>query len=253
MADNLTVTKNGVDYTLPVGWGIFDHGNFEFNSKLEEKAFVHGSDCVGDGKVKGRTITVEFDSDGATEEEFNTAINTAYFYLTGEFDLKVGRTDRVYHVAGCQKIKTKEFDGFKQRWLNVEVVLMLADPFRYATTETKITKVYSEAQTAVEITFDNPSSIDVPLIFKFTPLVSMPAITIEHVESGQSFVVKDTLLTNPATLTVDGENGTVLRDTNNAINAFSGLFLRALPGSNTFKFTGAAGTVELRYTGRWFV
>lgn len=253
MADNLTVIKNGNSYTLPVGWGISDHGNIEFNAKLENKAFVHGSDLVGDLKVKGRTITVEFDVSGATEEEFNDAINTAYFYLTGEFDLKVGRTDRVYHVAACQKIKTKEFDGFKQRWLNIEVVLMLANPFRYATTETKIANVYTEAQTVAEITFSNPSSVDVPVIFKFAPQVSMADITIEHVESGQSFGVKDTLLTNPAILTVDGENGTVWRDTNNAINAFSGLFLRALPGSNTFKFTGDAGTVELIYTAGWFV
>lgn len=253
MADELKVIKNGESYTLPVGWGLNDYGNIDFNTKLESKAFVHGSDCVGDGKVKGRTITVEFDLDGATEEEFNAVLNTAYFYLTGEFDLYVGRTDRVYHVAACQKIKAKEIDGFKQRWLNLEVVLSLADPFRYAATETVISNTYAATQTAVEITFDNPSSIDVPLIFKFTPAVSMPAITIEHVESGYSFNVQDTLLTNPAALTVNGEEGTVWRNSDNAINTFSGLFLHAQPGSNTFKFTGAAGTVELRYTGRWFV
>ena len=253
MSDELQVIKNGSSYTLPVGWGLSDYGNIDFNTELESKAFVHGSDCVGDGKVKGRTITIECDLDGLTEEDFNAAVNTAYFWLTGEFDLKVGRTDRVYHVAACQKIKTKEFDGFKQRWLNLEVVLALADPFRYAATPTVITNTYAAAQTAVEITFTNPSSIDVPLIFKFTPAASMPAITIVHVESGYSFTVQDTLLTNPAALTVNAEEGTVWRDSANAINTFSGLFLHALPGANTFKFTGAAGIVELKYTGRWFV
>lgn len=248
------ITSSGATYELPEEWALSDAGSVTFRNKLEDKAFAHGSSIVGDGKISGRTITVEFDMQGVAEEEHDTAVNQAYQYFAQtDYKLQVGRTDRVYRVAGLSKIKHKYQKGFKQRWSNIEVSLLLADPFRYASSKTTITKTYTEAQTATEITFINPSSVDVPLTFTFTPTVAMADITIEHVESGYSFTVKDTLLTNPAILTVDVENGTVWRDTNNAINAFSGLFLRALPGINTIKFTGDPGTVEIRYTPGWFV
>lgn len=60
-----------------------------------------------------------------------------------------------------------------------------------------------------------------------------------------------TLLTKPATLIVDTKAGTVRRGTYNAINAFSGQFLTARPGENTYLFNGAAGTVKIRWRNRW--
>lgn len=254
MADELKIIKNGVTYTLPTGWALSDSGTYSFNNKLQDKAFAHGSDCVGDSKVSGRTITVEFDMDNSTEELHDAAVNEAYRYFAqSDYQLVCGRTDRLYKVAGISKIKHQFEKGFKQRWSNVTVSLLLADPFRYATAETIISNTYTGAQTETAITFSNPSSIDVPLIFKFTPTVAMPAITILHIESGESFTMQDTLLSTPAVATVNGEEGTVRRDAANSINTLSGLFLHALPGSNTFKFTGAAGKVEIIYTGRWFV
>ena len=81
----------------------------------------------------------------------------------------------------------------------------------------------------------------------------MPAVTILHVESGESFTMQDTLLSTPAVSTVNAEEGTVYRDSSNSINTLSGVFLHALPGANHFKYTGNAGTVKIKYTGRWFV
>lgn len=254
MADELKIIKNGVTYTLPTGWSLAESGSYDFNNKLQDRAFAHGSDCVGDGKISGRTITVEFDLDDTTEEEHDALVNEAYRYFAqSDYQLVVGRTDRVYNVAGISKLKHKFEKGFKQRWSNVTVSLLLADPFRYATIQTVISNTYTEAQTEKAIAVENPSSVDVPLIFRFTPTTAMPAITILHVESGESFTMQDTLLSTPAVAIVNGEEGTVRRDTANSINTLSGLFLHALPGTNIFKYTGAAGKVEIIYTGRWFV
>lgn len=256
MAEELKIIKDDKTYTLPTGWALSDSGSYEFDNKLQDRTFAHGSTVVGDGKVKGRTITVEFDLEGATEEDHDLAVNDAYRYFNQvDYLLVVGRTDRIYKVNSISKIKHKFEKGFKQCWSNVTVSLLLADPFRYASNKTVITKNYPADQTDAEITFDNPSSVDVPLIWTFTPPTggTVPSISIVHVESGQSFTLKDTLLTNPAVAVVNAENGTVRRDTGNSLNTFAGIFLHALPGSNTYKFTGAACNISITYTARWFV
>lgn len=250
---SLKTIKNGVTWELQTGWSISDHGTYAFGGKLEDKAFAHGSNLIGDMKIPGRTISLNFDFQEATEEEYNDIMNEAYLNLTGEFDLITGRADRVYHVAGCKSLKVKEKAGFKQRWGEVEIVLFLADPFRYATDETVITTTYTTEQLESVITFNNPSSVDVPIIVEFTPVAELPEIKLEHVESSQYFEVKDSLLTTPKVLKVNCEDGTVWRDSDNAINAFTGLFLHVLPGTNTFKFTGKACAVKIAYTAGWFI
>lgn len=254
MADDLTIIKGGTIYQLPSGWALTDIGSYSFNNKMQDRAFAHGSDCVGDGKVSGRTITVEFDLEDSSEENHDVLVNEAYRYFAqADYQLLVGRTDRVFKVAGISKIKHKFEKGFKQRWSNVTVSLLLADPFRYATSQTVIANTYVEAQSETNISFSNPSSIDVPLIFEFTPTVAMPAVTIYHVESGKSFTMQDTLLSTPAVAAVNAEEGTVYRDSSNSINTLSGVFLHALPGTNNFRYTGNAGTIKIKFTARWFV
>ena len=254
MEENLIIIKNGIQYVLPSGWAIVDSGSYEFNNKLEDKAFVHGGNVVGDGKVKGRTITVEFDMKEVTEQEHDDVVNLAYSAFYGKYNLIVGREDRMYKIAAISKIKHKFEKGFKQRWSNVTVSLLLAEPFRYSINPITIRHEFSEAQTEKEITFFKQSSVDTPLIFKFTPALEsdLPAVKIQHVESGQEFTMTDTVLVNK-TAVIDGEQGTVRRGEDNSINTFSGLFLHALPGSNTLKYTGKACTLEIVYTPRWFV
>ncbi|MEG0798694.1 MAG: phage tail family protein [Acidaminococcaceae bacterium] len=256
MADELKIIKNGVTYTLPTGWSLADSGSYDFNNKLQDRAFAHGSSIVGDGKVEGRTIVVEFDMQEATEEEHDTAVNQAYQYFAQtDYKLIVGRSDRVYRVAGLSKIKHKYQKGFKQRWSNVDVSLLLADPFRYAKAATGVVKIFSAAAEDAVITVVNNSSVDVPLIWTFTPPAAgtVPSVVITHVESGQAFRLTDTLLTYPAVAVVNAEAGTVRRNTGNSLNTFSGIFLHAFPGSNTFKYTGAACKVDIAFTARWFV
>lgn len=255
MEDELIIIKNNIRYALPTGWALADAGAHEFNNKLEDKAFVHGGNIVGDGKTKGRTITVEFDIKEITKYEHDEVVNQAYAnFCRTPFELVAGREDRVYKVAAVSKIKHKFEKGFKQRWSNVTVSLLLAEPFRYSVNPVTIRYEFSEAQTEKEITFVNQSSVETPLIFKFTTLqdVELPSVKIQHLESGKEFTMTDTVLVNKTAI-IDGEQGTVRRGEDNSINTFSGLFLEALPGSNTLKYTGKGCILEIVYTPRWFV
>lgn len=237
-------------------WSIKDAGSYSVRLKNTEQAYAHGGFTVGDGKVNTRSIAVEFLKTGATEEEHDAAVNDAYvLFYAQNYYLSTGRPDRCYHVAGVDKIKHEFQKGFKQRKSRITVNLLLADPFRYATQETAVTFEFKASQTGAEMVLNNPSSVDVPLIFTFTPQGKNTAADIQvvHDETGERFKMADTLLTAPAVAVVDGERGTVRRDRGNSLNTFQGVFLRALPGRNVYIYRGDAVRVDIAYTGRWFV
>ena len=252
----LKIIKNDRVYVLPDGWELDDAGSYDFSLKLQDRAFAHGSYAVGDGYVKGRSIKVSFDLKRESEKDHDQIVNEAYqAFAQRDYVLHTGRPDRCFKVAGISKLKHKYQKGFKQRWSDIEISLLLADPFRYATASTLRKTVFEELQSGTEISIHSEASVDVPLIFTFRPFEgqSMPDISIVHVESGESFRLRDTLLTAPATAVVNGETGTVRRGSANSLNTFSGLFLHAAPGRNTYKYTGSAGEVDIQFTERWFV
>lgn len=252
----LQIIKAGMTYTLPANWSMSDAGTISFNNKLSDRSFTHGSTLTGDGYAAGRTIKVSCYLAGDTEEKYNQLVNDAYKYFSmKDYELRAGRMDRHYRVAGCQKLEAKEVKGFKQRRAEITATLLLADPFRYAKDSTTHTVTFAEAVTDEIITINNPSDIDVPLIWTFTPPDggTMSDITVIHVNTGKQFKFTDALLTAPAVGVVNGENGTVRRDTFNAINAFSGIFVHADVGENRYKVSCGAGMVSITYTGRWIV
>lgn len=250
---DLFIIKNGITYPLPTGWELSKATDVDFNNKLTNKAFAHGSTLTGDGKIKGKTIEIEFTLEGATEEEHDAAMNLAYEkFCQSDYTLICGRIDRAFKVAAVSKVTGNYEKAFKQRRSNVKVALLLTNPFRYATTPTTATHFCGSG---TEVSIYNPSSIDVPLIFTFTPLenTTVPSIEITHKESTDTFSVKDTLLTAPAVAVVNGETGTVRRNAGNSLNTFSGLFLKALPGQNTYIYKGAECNVGITFTARWLV
>lgn len=248
------ITNGGIEYPLPAAWSLQDAGSYTFRHKLQSKAFAHGGDVVGDGKVEGRTIKVAFYLAGTTEQEHDEAVNQAYTYFAQtNYDLVTGRNDRVFHVAGLSKIAHKWVKGYKQRWSEITISLLLADPFRYEAQESKVTFVFPQATVEAEMVLHNLGSVDTPLTFKFIPEKGMPHIVVWHQEAKEKFTLSDALLTAPKTAIINGKEGTVWRDKENSINSFTGSFLKAKPGSNLFLYTGAAGTVEITYTNRWFI
>lgn len=255
-ADNLKILKDGHEYVLPAEWSLSDACSYDFNNKIGDRAFSHGGDVVGDGMVKGHTIKVKFSLKSKDEFSHDELLNRAYRYFAQtDYKLYCGRSDRCFNVASISKITHEYENGFKQRWSNITVSLLLADPFRYDVTQTVITTNFISEQNETKIIVENPSSVDVPLIFTFIPPEgsTTPDIAILHVTSGQRFILKDTLLTAPAISVVNGETGTVRRDTGNSLNTFNGIFLHAFPGENIYEYTGAACKVNIAYTARWFI
>ncbi|MDR2006907.1 MAG: phage tail family protein [Acidaminococcales bacterium] len=250
--DRLTIQKNGISYFLPVPWGIDGAGDIEYRLKAEERAFSHGATVSGDKHIKSRNLDIKLHVKAETAAEHDKLANE----IIGKFQqqdymLVAGRLSRAYNVAGMMKTKHKFIKSFKQRFSEITVTLLLADPFRYAAQPAKTTVSLSDTANAVQLY--NPGSIDTPLAITLRPAVSMNDATIHHVETGRSCRIRDSLLTNPAALTADTKEGTVRRGTFNAINTFSGQFLTALPGLNRYEVTSAAGEIEIAFTARWLI
>ena len=252
--NTLKIVKDGYEYTLPVTWALDDAGSYTFNNKVEDRAFAHGGDIVGDGLVKGHTIKVEFIMQSDTEADHDELLNRAYryFYQT-DYKLYCGRQDRCFNVAGVSKFSHEYIKGFRQRMSEVKVTLLLADPFRYQGQETEVIFDYDIAQSRAEMAVHNLGSVDTPLTFRFIPKSSMSSITIWQKETKKQFQLSDAQLISPKTSVVNTKEGTVWRDTANAINTFSGQFLSAVPGKNTLFYTGGAGRLEISFTNRWFI
>ena len=254
----LVIKKDGRSYRLPYNWSIDGDGNVSYRIKENQKAYAHGAVISGDRKIDSRTLTIEIYVFGTDVDDYQNRVNEVYNHFgQNDYQLFAGMQDSYYRVAGVSKIKNSYLKSYKQTAAKVEITLVLADPFRYSAAQTLRKEVFNEEQTETAITLFNAGSVDTPLIWRFIPLPDggvMHDITITHVESGEFFKLKDTLLTDPANVIVNGQAGTVRRVDNNAgnsLNTFSGLFLHALPGRNTYMYTGAAGTIEIAFEERW--
>lgn len=247
-AEQLVV--NGV--ALPYAYSFESAGDITVRAKQEKRGYSHGSTISGDGFIDGKKITLGFTIEGATPSEHDTKLNELYqIFYQKDYKLEAGQNRGYYNVAAMASTKEKWVKGFKGTKGEVDISLLLADPFRYASNESELVTVYAAAAKDAQITIENGGSVEVPLTIELVPDTTMSDVTITHVESGYSMRVADTLLTKPATLIVDTKAGTVRRGTYNAINAFSGQFLTAKPGSNTYIVNSAAGTVKIRWRNRW--
>lgn len=252
--DKLKILKDGHEYVLPSAWSLSDAGSYDFNSKIEDRAFSHGGDAVGDGMIKGHTIKVKFSMLAADEFSHDEQLNRAYRYFAQkDYKLYCGRSDRCFNVAGISKITHEYENGFKQRWSHITVSLLLADPFRYEGQESLVTYDFPSEAYQAKMVLHNLGSVATPLTFKFIPKNKMADVTIWHKETKEQFKLSDALLIAPAFTVINSKDGTVWRNTANSINTFNGQFLEAIPGKNSFFYTGGAGRIEITYTNRWFI
>lgn len=236
--------------SLPYKFKLESSGDISVRSKTEKRAYSHGSTLTGDGYIDGKTIKLTFHISGTNQDDYNAKVNNLYakLYAT-DYKLSVGN-ETYWNVAGLSKITSKFIEGYQFMKADVTASLLLSDPFRYGSLHEELIDVDVPAK-ELEFKINNIGSVMTPLIFTFIPSATMNDITVKHVETGKSMRIADTLLTNPATLTVDTKAGTVRRDTYNAINFFSGQFLTAETGENTYKLTCAVGKVKINWIDRW--
>ncbi len=221
---------------------------------------------------------VKYEEKNAYPDEYITVISAAgveqrqYLRVAisniNDIKMRIKEADKAYahgsYAYGDGKIESRKMKlschkkwvkGFKWLWSDIDITLMMTDPFVYATADTVVNIPFTENQTDKVVSLYNDSAIDVPLIFDFIPMADTPMdnVKIMHTDSGEQMQLTDSLLSYPHKARVDGNVGTVRRDNDNSINTFSGVFLHALPGRNEFKFTCPAGQVKIIYRARWFI
>lgn len=237
---------------LPYAYSFDGAADITVRAKSEKRGYSHGSTISGDGFIDGKKITLGFVIEGSTPAEHDAKLNDLYQLMyQRDYQLQSGSGRGYYNIACMASTKEKWVDSFKGTKGEVDITLLLSDPFRYDSAESEKVTEFTAAAKDAQIVISNGGSVETPLTIELIPLTTMNDVTITHVESGYSMRVADTLLTKPATLIVDTKAGTVRRGTYNAINAFSGQFLTARPGENTYLFNGAAGTVKISWRNRW--
>lgn len=250
------VSAAGVEQRQYLRVAISNINDIKMRIKEADKAFAHGSYAYGDGKVESRKLKLSCHIRGCDQKDHDRQFNNLIGLLTQRnYTLRLARCDREYRIAGLLDVKQKWIKGFKWVWSDVDITLLLTDPFIYATADTVQNIEFSEAQIDASISLYNDASIDVPLIIEFSPLEGQPMdnVKIVHTDSGEQMQLTDALLSYPHKVRIDGNVGTVRRDNDNSINTFSGVFLHALAGRNEFKFTGSAGRISIIYRSRWFI
>lgn len=250
MSDNLIIKKGSAIYTLPKMWGISGNGDYTFNAKFADNAYSHGSSVTGDKMSKGRTIEITFDALAETQEEHDAVVNEAYFYFNQtDYTLIAGREDRYYNVNCLQKIKHKWVKGFKQRYSEVTITLMLADPFRYSNTPIIYSKVMKDE---MQVIINNIGNVLSPLLINVSPVLTADDVKIIH-NHDKEMTLKDSTLTVPANCNINSQDGTVYRGSINNINTFDGSFLQINPGINSYQYFGNEALVTFTFTPRWFI
>lgn len=252
--NQLYIVKRDNNFSLSIPWALEDVGNYDFNNKIEDRAFSHGGDIVGDGTVKGHSIKIRFQVCGETEVEHDELLNEVYeAFCQHNYKLFCGRKDRYYRVSGVSKITQEYLKGWKQLCSNVSINLLLADPFRYSTHSSSNNFSYEVKAAHEKMVVINEGNVPTPIIFKLRPEEKMDFIVIEQYETERKFELKDALLIKGRQAQINAISGTVWRDKENSINAFSGQFLFAVPGKNTFFYTGNPGKIDIVFRPRWFL
>lgn len=236
---------------LPYQYSLEDSADLSVRAKAEKRGYSHGSTITGDGYIDGKKIKLGFLISGTNQADYNKNLNELLriFY---QRDYKLSTCDGYYNVACMASCAAKWIKGYKGVKADVDVTLLLADPFRYADEESGKAGPIINDDGGATVTVVNMGSVDTPLTITIIPRETLSDITVRHVETGKIMRVADTLLTRPAMLTVDTKAGTVRRDTYNAINAFSGHFLTAKPGTNNYEIKGSSiGKIVIQWRNRW--
>lgn len=233
---------------LPYRYSLESCADLTVRATASKRGYSHGSTITGDGYIDGKKIKLGFLISGTNQADYDWQLNELLrLFYRQNYTLSVG--NGYYNVSCMASSKAKWVKGYQGLRADVDITLLLADPFRYADTEKQASADVGGESTTINVV--NAGSADVPLIVELIPVKTMADVTINHTDTGRVMRVADTLLTAPAVLTIDTKAGTVRRDANNAINAFSGQFLTAKPGTNTYEIKGSAGKVVVRWRDRW--
>lgn len=244
----MKVVYGSTTYTFPTYTGLTGL-SFDVRNNEVKRAFTHGSTDNGDGKIESRIVEIESFVEADTEAGYRSALSAikAAVYRR-DYQLYLD-DDRYINVTALDKWKETYIKGFRNKGF-ATMAFRCCDPFFYELTET------SAEQTAntnpYSFVVNNPGTVDTPLIIEIAPTGNAYAITITNETDGnRALALNDTSLTSPAVAIINAVDGTVYRGSSNTINAFTGAFLRLLPGNNTISYTGDPVAITTRFTARY--
>lgn len=249
------VTQDGEEYNLPYRWALDNEHSVEMRGKTEDRALSHGGVETGDYKAKVKNIELSFYVKANSRSDFDSALDEIkQYFIRSDYKLYAGRDDQYFRVSRLTKFKEKYVPAFKGTFCEVVIGLRCADPFRYADDRENLIILVEEliGEEGLVFEVENEGNVDTPIVVSFKPSGVMTEISLESLARDESFIVQDTMLTPEKTIVVSGENATVYRDNENAINTFNGTFISLNAGKNKFKYRGAPGTIQLSYLPRWW-
>lgn len=246
----MQLVKGSTSYTLP-DYASVTQFDLSVRNDNTDRADQHGGVMTGDGKVDTRTIEIEvIIADTTTTAEYRAIVDALkrYAYRTDQ-KLYID-DDRYVNLASLSKIAETFFDGFYRVRGTITLTFTCTDPFIYSDSVTTQNVTISSSPTSFIVT--NTGNVDVPVILTMTATAANASMTIVNTtDNSRTFGYQDTGFTAGKVVTVDGIEGTVMRDRSSTINATGGTFINLLPGDNVLTYTGAACTIAVVYTERW--
>lgn len=245
MATVITDLSNNVLYTFPSEFDIHDleDRDFKGRTKILERFGRHGGNQVGDRGIKNRKVVLKGAFHAANQAALQTLMDNLGEALHNDgddyrFSWETGRYIGVSHAElNAKRYRTAL--AYKSVKLNIDFIC--PDPFWYSTTDDSVgpTSITGSPQ---NITFANNGKVPSPLTIQCDPTATWADFTIKNATDDDNLCrYKDPALGNGDQLIIDGQEGTVERDSLNTVRYFKGAFLRVLPGNNTITYTGTTG------------
>lgn len=247
----LTSTSDVTFYTFDSGFDLHDWSDHDFSVRGKQipRFGRHGAAEVGDRGIEPRVVTVRGEFHAANQAALDTFLDTLKKHLHHNgnlyrFSWKSGYYITVDHVQRFQG--TRFSGGLAYRSIRVEIDFLCVDPFWYSTTADSVAAT-SIGTSPKNITFTNNGNVPSPLTIQCDPTATWDDFTIANAtDGGEILRYRDPGFGSGDQLIINGQEGTVERDSLNTVRYFSGAFLRVLPGSNTITYTGdTGGTITL--------
>jgi len=239
-------TSGSTLYTVPAAWDLLDwqDGNFSAASKIAGRFGQDGGAELSDKAVKPVRLPVELAYHAADAAALKAARDALVAALRNDGDpYRISfESGYYYNVEHLLKWDQERYArGLHYRSIKIKFTLSLLEPYMYADTGDSDgpTTITTSPQ---DITYTNNGTAWSWLKITWEPS-STGDITIANVTDGsQLLAYQDPAAASGDTVVIDPTGmGTVERDGTNTIRYFSGAFLRALPGANTIRVTGATG------------
>ena len=145
---------------LPYAYSFDGAADITVRAKSEKRGYSHGSTISGDGFIDGKKITLGFVIEGGTPAEHDAKLNDLYQLMyQRDYQLHAGYDRGYYNIACMYSTKEKWIKGFKGRKGEVDITLLLADPFRYANSEAEAEFNYADSVKEAEMFIYSSGSI----------------------------------------------------------------------------------------------